>query len=126
MSYESTLKSISLLAGEAMSGAGYQFRYLKMATAAVVRQTANTIASIGVLQNNPGNGEVAQVAISGISMIEAGAAVTAGVEVMSDSSGRVIAHTGATARVTGIALSAAAAAGDLIPVLFLNQAVTGS
>jgi hypothetical protein len=62
-------------------------------------------------------GKQIAVQVHGVAMVVAGAAVTRGVEVMSDSTGRAIAWVGAsTNRAVGRALRAAAAAGDLIPI----------
>lgn len=72
---------------------------------------------VGALQNKPNAlGKPCTVMQSGISKVVAGAAVTAGADVMSDATGRAIAAT-ATNRRAGVAMAAATAAGELIPVL---------
>lgn len=86
----------------------------------------------GVLTNKPLAGKSAQVQISGIAKIQAGAAVAKGAYVKTDATGRVITQTaeaaGTLVHVFGIALEAAGAAGDLIAVairpMVVNNAVS--
>lgn len=83
---------------------------------------ANTTSGgkiMGVLQNKPKSGEAADVMVVGVTKMVAGAAVTAGVNVMSDAAGKAIlaATTGST--MIGIALSTAGGAGEIIDVLLL-------
>ena len=54
--------------------------------------------------------------------VQAGAAVAAGARVMSNASGQAITATGATARVLGIAQTAAGAANEVITVIGLKAA----
>lgn len=65
---------------------------------------------IGVSMNKCKSGEVLEIA-DGIVMVEAGGAVTAGVAVASDASGKAVAGDG-----PAIALTAATGAGELITV----------
>jgi predicted RecA/RadA family phage recombinase len=69
----------------------------------------------GVVQNKPNVGQAGTVMTSGISKMEAGAAVAAGAKVMTDASGRAITAT-ATNFVIGTAREAAGAAGVYLPV----------
>jgi len=84
-----------------------------------------TTISIGVVQEDVDVAKVAtgkavvDVRILGISKVVAGAAISIGVEVMSDTSGRVITAVTAANRTVGLALQAAAAAGDIIDVLLV-------
>lgn len=71
---------------------------------------------VGVLQNKPNSGEIAEVTHTGISKVKSGAALTVGDIVMSDSTGRAVTATSTNHRV-GIALATAGAADVLIPVL---------
>lgn len=73
--------------------------------------------SIGVLQNKPSAaGQAAEVMQNGISKVVAHAAVAAGAAVASSNTGRAI--TAATGnRVLGVAMEAAANAGEVIAVL---------
>lgn len=65
------------------------------------------------------SGDLVPVDVIGTTLMEAGAAVTAQVAVMADATGRVIPWT-ATNVVIGYALSAAAAAGDIVEVLLVG------
>ena len=69
----------------------------------------------GILQNKPTSGQAADVGILGISKAIAGAAYSAGVALMTDTSGRLITATGTNHRVA-TSIEAATAAGQLITV----------
>lgn len=74
-----------------------------------------------MLQNAPSAaGYAATVAISGVSQVIAGAAITRGDSVASGSAGKAKTATSGN-RVLGLALSAAAADGDIIRVLLKVQ-----
>ncbi len=78
---------------------------------------------VGALQNDPSAlGEAANIMATGISKVVAGAAVAAGAQVMSDSTGRAITATGTGAFVAGVALEAAANADEIIAVLLGQSA----
>lgn len=81
---------------------------------------AGTDLVIGATQDvAPALGERVDVAITGITYITAGAAVTRGARLMSDASGRVItaaAAAGSNVNTIGVALESATAAGDVIRV----------
>ena len=70
---------------------------------------------LGVATTDFDAGEQASVATHGEILVEAGAAIAAGVEVESDASGRAVTKT--TGVAFGVARDAAAAAGDIIRVL---------
>lgn len=91
--------------------------------------------AIGVLQNKPSaQGRSATVRVSGVSKVVAGAAVSAGAQVTSDANGKAVTATAATvdtttssasegvtaSNVIGIALEAAGADGEVIPVALLH------
>lgn len=136
MAYEESLRSISLdadssialytgvpgIPGSTSPNWGFQFRFVKVTgvhTAGLCVTTSNEIA-IGVLQSKPQNvGMAATIAIHGVSMVQSGAAVTAGDAIKVDSTGRAITATLGTdaALYVGVALGTAGAAGQLIPVL---------
>ena len=82
---------------------------------------AGTDLVIGATQDvSPALGERVDVAVSGVTYITAGAAITRGARLMSDASGRVItaaAAAGSNVNTVGIALESASAAGDVIRVL---------
>ncbi|HZT90291.1 MAG TPA: capsid cement protein [Stellaceae bacterium] len=69
----------------------------------------------GVLQNKPTSGQVADVALYGICKAVAGAAFSAGAQLMTDTSGRLIAATSTNHRVAS-ALEAATQAGQIVTV----------
>jgi hypothetical protein len=134
MSFEETLKSVSLLADASL--AGYTgvpglpgsaepndgealFRIVRVTAKHTVGiTTADTQLSIGVCQSKPQvTGQACTVAIRGISNVVAGVNnLTAGAEVTSDSTGRaVIATTGDV--VIGVVLEASTTVGQLVPLL---------
>jgi hypothetical protein len=78
-----------------------------------------TTLSIGILLNEPPSGSPGTVAIAGVTKAKCGAAVTAGDQLMSDTSGRVITATGSGAYVIGVALETSANADEIIRILLL-------
>lgn len=102
--------------------AGKQYRFVKLVSAHTVglaTAAANEVV-VGVAQNKPQVvGAAVTVATHGISMVEAGAAVTAGEPVKLDSVGRVINATRGTdnAVYVGVAVQGSTAAGQLVAVL---------
>lgn len=130
MAYEESLVKITMdadaslgvftgvagLPGGPVNPGGLQYRFVKpVGEHSVGLSTLATDSAIGVLQNKPqGVGHAATVAIHGVSMVEAGAAVAAGATVAGDTSGRAVAN---AANIRGVAIHSAAAAGELIPVL---------
>lgn len=134
MAYEESIRSITLVAdssvgvytgvpglpGSASPNGGKQYHFVKVTGAAqcgVVSAVGDEV--IGVLQNKPQNeGAAATVAIRGVSKVVADAAIAAGAVVYTSADGQVTSDSAtSTATRVGIALQAAAAAGDLIPVL---------
>ena len=112
------MRATRLAAAVDMSGAGYQYRFMKISAAdTITRTAASSDLSLGVLQNNPKLGEACELAYHGETKVEAGAAVAAGAEIMSDTSGRAVTAATTGNRTMGIALNAAAAAGELITVI---------
>ncbi len=133
MAYEETLKSVSLDAdsslalytgppgviGSTAPNWGKQFRFVKVTGAHQVGLADTTSGEhpVGVVQNKPQRvGEAATVATHGISMVQAGAALAAGVGVKTDSVGRAAATSGSDV-LLGITVGACGAADELIPVL---------
>lgn len=92
-------------------------RFVELTTTGTIAQVDTAgAAAIGVLQDTVAAGDAAEVTITGVSKVVAGAAITSTGPVTSDSQGRAItAATGNT--VNGIALQTAAAAGEVIAVL---------
>lgn len=102
-------------------GAIGKFRAVEIAAGETVTQAnAGTDAIIGICQEeitagDATNGRIAAVQMDGISRCIAGASFSIGATLMTDSTGRVITAT-ATNRQIGIAMQAAAAAGDHVDV----------
>jgi hypothetical protein len=133
MAYEEGLRSITLDADSSVAvytgvsgqpgtpspNSGKQFHFVKVTgahTAGLAIAATNEVVT-GVLQNKPQRvGEACTVGIRGVSMVESGAAIAAGVECKTDASGRaVLAAAGSPS--LGTVQAAATAAGQLIPVL---------
>lgn len=133
MAYEESLKSISLnadatlavytgvpgTAGSAEPNYGKQYTFVKVTGAHQVGIASGVDDPIiGVMQNKPQvEGQAATVGIFGVTNMIAGAAVAAGAQVQSDTSGRAITLAAGTKR--GVALSASTGAGQLISVLLV-------
>ena len=97
------------------------YRFVKVTTAGKAQQAGAGEVTCGVRQNTPNTSEAMTIASSGISLVESGAAVTAGDLVGSDASGRaILATTGQY--IGGIALATASTSGILIPVKLLENA----
>lgn len=116
---EQNLSCITMEAGQDLSSKQYYF--VSLASDGQIDPTGDGASAEGVLQNAPSAaGYSATVGISGVSQVVAGAAITRGDSVASGSAGK--AKTAASGnRVLGIALSAAAADGDIIRVLLKVQ-----
>jgi len=74
--------------------------------------------TLGVCRTAGVSGDKAPVDVLGTAVVEAGAAISAGASLKSDSSGRAITWASSGAKV-GIALQAATAAGQFIEVLLI-------
>ncbi|RPJ37167.1 MAG: DUF2190 family protein [Planctomycetaceae bacterium] len=118
MSYGSNYDTIPGLVASA-SLAAKQFHLVKLSTTSgqVKVAAAATDAIIGVLQNNPAAGEEAEVAYQGIAKCIAGGAVTKGLPVTSNSTGRAANTTTGNNRLVGMALETTTTDGDIFPCL---------
>ena len=92
----------------------------RFVTPAVAQTGADGVA-IGVAATAAASGEKLPVICQGTAVVEAGAAIAAGATLKVDSSGRAITWVTSGAKV-GFALEAAAAAGQMIEVLLLDNA----
>lgn len=72
----------------------------------------------GILQNAPVSGDPCEVVFDGLCKAIAGASFTAGVALMTDTSGRLITQTSTNAKVA-ISVTGAGAAGDIVLVRVL-------
>jgi hypothetical protein len=88
-------------------------------TTEVALNTTSGGKILGVLQNKPNTGEPADVMIVGITKMVTGAAVTAGLPVMSDGAGKAIAAATTGSTIIGYALRSSGGAGEIIDVLVL-------
>ncbi len=112
MAYEIPDLSITLTAAAALT----QFTGVVVDANGQAAVPAAGAAIDGVVQNAPGAGQAAQIMVDGVSKMVAGGAVGAGALVCVDNQGRAVAGATGNAYV-GRALAAAAAAGEIIPVL---------
>ncbi len=124
MSTHNQLNGVTLIAGSTV------VRHRFVVTAAdgkVDYVTANTVAADGVSAEDAiDEGALTVALMSGIAIVECGAAVTRGTQVMSDSTGRAIDLVGGAGRyINGRALDTGGAAGVKIRVLLdLHQDVS--
>jgi len=111
---------ISVVAGADLSA--QQFRGVKVNSSGLaVVANATDLNQIGVLQNNPGNGQTGTIRITGVTKAKAGGTVAAGDRVTTDANGAFITATTGK-QVCGIALTGAAS-GDVFTVLLSERGV---
>ncbi|MFO0271381.1 MAG: capsid cement protein [Gemmatimonadota bacterium] len=123
MAYEENRLTITLPVAADYSAD--QYRFVSVDSNGRALRGALNARAIGVLQNDPSAlGMAGVVAVAGVSKVVAGGPVTAGAAVTTDAQGRAVAVTSIDAFEVGIALQAAAAAGELIPVLLMPAGVT--
>ncbi|MFI3171098.1 MAG: DUF2190 family protein [Eubacteriales bacterium] len=103
---------ISVVTNAAMSD---KYKAVKLGANGLVLASANTDVVIGVLQRQAIASEAATVMVDGITMMKASAAIAKGALVTTDANGDAVTWT--ENNVIGIALEAASAANDIIPVL---------
>lgn len=104
------------LAGAAVN----QYRFVKVnSDGNAIQVAAATEAGVGVAQAAAADGRATEVMVTGISKVEAGAVVTRGGLVTSDSVGRAV-DAASTNVALGQALEAASAAGERIAVLLFT------
>lgn len=116
MATENALRTVTRVAGADLSGNQYQFVKLDANGDVILCDTQGEQA-YGVLQNDPGLGEAATVAIGGVTKVEAGEAVAAGNLVGVAADGQALDASLTTNNVfLGFALSAASAAGEIVSV----------
>lgn len=132
MSYEESLRSVSLDADSSLAGYtgvpglpgsadpnfGKQYRFVKVTGADTVGlATANDDDAIGIVQNKPQVvSQAATVGIRGISNVMTGGEFDAGDALTSDNEGRAVAATG-EAKKFATALQASGASGRIVPAL---------
>lgn len=117
MSFEEKVRELGSLTASADLRT-HQGKYVKVSGVGTVTVTAlATDEPIGVLRNKPNTGEAAAVATDGIVQMVCGAAVTAGAQLMSDTSGRCITAATTSNKTFGRALETSTAANQVIAVL---------
>ena len=107
-----------LLAGASLTAK--QFHAVKLASTAgeVVAVNATTDAALGILQNNPADGEVAEVRILGVSKMAMAAAVAAGTDLGWNTTAQGTGRTASGSRMSfGRVIEASTAATDLSTVI---------
>ena len=93
----------------------HQYKIVKIDTNAKIALAVDGDPAIGVLQNKPNSDQAAEVAVSGVTKVIAGAAVAKGDLVASDANGKL--KTAATGDyIIGLALEAASADGNIITI----------
>ena len=102
-----SVKSVNAVVGK--------YQAVKMTADGAVVATTATDEVLGFIQREAKAGEVAQIMIDGITMAKASAAIAKGDHVAAAAAGAVAKAT--TGKFCGIAMEAATAAGDIIPVL---------
>jgi hypothetical protein len=114
---DQSLKLTGVRAGADLSAK--QYYCVKMASTAqeVVLNILATTRGVGILQNDPADGEEALVAVVGVVKAASEASVTVNDYVAASTTGRVKTTTTDTNELVGIALESNSAAGDIITVL---------
>jgi hypothetical protein len=105
----------------AVSGADYsasQYLFVTVASDGEIDPVGTAgLPALGVLYNAPqAKGIAAEVAIAGVAKVKAGAAFNAGVLIMSSAAGKAVTATSGN-RILGMAVTAAAADGDIVSIL---------
>lgn len=117
MAFEGALHFLpGIVAGADLSAAGNQFKFVQLNTAgaAILAATAGQRKVVGVLQDTPPLASPALIADSGVSKVQAGAALTAGNPIMTNASGQgIVATAASSSHIQGYALETVATAGDL-------------
>ena len=113
MAVQEALISVTLTAGADLRT--HQFKFVSVGADGRVVLTANDAKAQGVVLNDPNTGEAAIVAISGITKVKCGAAVTRGGDVGSGANGAAK-NAGTASEVLGTALETGAN-GRIISIL---------
>jgi hypothetical protein len=117
MAIEKPIFVDSLVAAADLSAAANKYKFVKLdSNQKVVLCAAATDKPIGVLQNTPGNGGMAEVMIVGISKVQADAALSVDDLIGTSADGQAdvkVPGTDTTEYVVGRVLVGAAAAGEL-------------
>ena len=121
--------SLSRVAGADLSGSQFRPVALNSDSEVVVATDVDDEAYIGILQNKPKEGNAANVMVVGISKARAAGVIVTGTLVIPAAGGvKTNSETaaGENGMIVGIALGAAAAAGEIIPVLLRGTMQQGA
>jgi len=121
MAIQENFQTITLVAGADLSELQYRFVGVNASGEAVAAGAG--ASAIGVLQNDPLQGQAATIAISGVIKVEAGGVVTRGGPVASGANG-VAANAANDDNVLGTALDTGAN-GRIISMLFQKNGIFG-
>ena len=110
-------ETFSAKAAADLSAVQYHIMRLSAANTVNVASLTTVTGICGVLQNKPQSGEAGAIAYLGQGRVGAGGAITAGVHVTCNGSGRA-ATANSGDMIVGQALEAAGADGDIIDVLY--------
>src|SRR5262245_22974964 len=117
--WEIPVLDLPLVAGADLSSAQHTFVRLN-ANNQVIQCSATTDQPIGILQNNPANGQAAAVRVDGVSKLVSGAALTAGWIVGPNASGqgtRVVPGTDTTRYMAAMVIEGTGAASEKATVM---------
>lgn len=118
MAYEQPGFSFTLPAGADFSG-GAQFRFADVNSSGLAVNPAAGGSAVGVRQTRPKSGEATTIVADGISIVEAGGAVTTGDLVATNASGQAVTAVAGNV-ILGRALETASASGIQIAVLLYD------
>jgi hypothetical protein len=116
MAFDDNVGTVTLISGADYSASQYLF--MTIASDGEVDPVASAgAAAVGVLYNAPNaQGVAAEIARRGIVKVKAGAAFSPGALIMSSAAGKAVTATTGL-RILGMAVTAAAADGDIVSVL---------
>jgi len=122
---DQSLKLTGVKAGADLSAK--QWYCVKMASTAqeVVLNILASTSGVGILQNDPADGEEALVAVAGVVKAAAETSVSINDYVAASTTGRVKTTTTDTNEVVGKALEASSSAGDIITILLTPGTLAG-
>ena len=108
-----------LLAGASFASKQYYIAKIASTAGEVVPATSNTGELLGIIQNDPADGEPADVAIYGFAKASASTAITAGSYCTTNSTGQLVAATVDNTSIVAYAPIAAANLNDIIEVVLM-------
>lgn len=114
--YGQTITIPGLLAAADLSSAQYHVMKFASTAGQIKTASAKTSTGIGVLQNDPASGEMASLAVLGISKAVASGSISAGAFLGWNTTGRVRSVTADNTGVFGFANEAATTNGDIIQI----------